>query len=213
VATGQNVDDLAVLLEKSINEAEKSRQQVNKEYKPRLVSIGADPRANALLVSGTKAQYEQVQALVNRMVAMGPAGGIKRVPVVLKSMTPQQAKQLIETIQKGPQGGKGPRSDADWKRDHRESEVKREQYGRPVCKVACAMSIPAFVMQATLCSAMAQTHPQPTTRPTAPMISTIRPRPAGQSSADKGSGHARAGQESGLKASYNAAGATQGVDA
>ncbi len=167
VSSGQNVDELATLLEKSINDSEKNRQQVNKEYKPRIVSIGADPRANVLLVSGTKSQYEQVEALAKRMAAMGPTGGIKRVPVILKSMTSQQAKQLIETIQKGPQnsGSKGPRSDADWSRTR-----------RPVRKFACAMSIPAFLMQATLSSAIGQTKPQPTTRPAAPVISTIRPR-------------------------------------
>lgn len=160
VATGQNVEDLAVLLEMSINKSETNRQGVNKEYKPRMVSIGADPRANVLLVSGTKSQYDQVQALVNRMVAMGPAGGMSRRVIKLQGqLTPAQAKQIIEQMQN--KGKSGPRSDAEWTR-HR----------RPARKLACAVSIPAFMLQATLCTAIAQTPP-PTTRP---VISSIRPR-------------------------------------
>ncbi len=179
VPSGQNVEDLSDLIEKSINESEKSRQQVNKEYKPRIVSIGADPRANVLLVSGTKSQYEQVQALVNKMVAMGPAGGIVRKVIKLQGqLTPEQAKAIIEQMQgKNKSGGtRGPRSDADWTRHHRDEEAQRGRSGQPMRNVACAMSIPAFLMQATLCTAIAQMPPQPTTRPTGPVISTIRPR-------------------------------------
>ncbi len=175
VPSGRGVDELAKLIEAQLNDAENNKKLLVKDYKPSLVKIGADNRANALLVSGSKAKFEEAERLVRELVAMAPLGGTTRRVINLKSMTPQQAKQLLEQIQKGPQAGspgssnRGARSDATWTRNRRVEKAR----------TAFGLSMPVLMTQIALSTAVAQTQfaeappvKQPAKQPTA----TIRSR-------------------------------------
>jgi type II secretion system protein D len=179
IPVGRSVEELADTIERQINQYEQNRKKINKDYKSSLVSIGADRTANALLIAASKAQYEAIKRMVDELVAMGPAGGTGRKVIKLKTLTPAQAKQLIEQFQQGsqgkggsgarPSGGRssgGPRSDADWTRN------RRHENGGPKAKVrgtAYAATLPLFFTQVALTTAVAQTpSTQPaTTRPAA----------------------------------------------
>ncbi|MBE7506611.1 MAG: hypothetical protein HS101_10035 [Planctomycetia bacterium] len=177
VPTGRDLEELARNIEKRINDAENNRRQTQRDYKPSLVSIGADLRSSALVVAGSKGKYEEVKQLVIDLVSMAPAGNTQRRVIPLKSLSPQEAKQLIEQFQQSGKGkSSGPRSDATWTNQRRyEAPLQRKSPRRAMV----AGSIPVFMMQVALSSAMAQADSQkPTTKPTGPMISTIRPRVA-----------------------------------
>ncbi|MBI5765428.1 MAG: hypothetical protein HZA51_18115 [Planctomycetes bacterium] len=178
VPAGRGVEELARLIEAQLNDAENNKKLLVKDYKPSMVKIGADTRANALLVSGSKAKYEEAQRLVNELVAMAPTGGTTRRVINLKSMSPQQVKQLLEQIQKGPQSGttgasnRGARSDAGWtrsRRDERERSSMRTAYG---------LSLPVLMTQIVLNTAVAQTQlaQAPPKKDVTPPTATIRSR-------------------------------------
>jgi len=177
VPTGRDLEELARNIEKRINDAENNRRQTQKDYKPSLVSIGADLRSSALVVAGSKGKYEEVKQLVIDLVSMSPAGNTQRRVIPLKSLSPQEAKQLIEQFQQSGKGkSSGPRSDATWTKNRRYEAPLRDKSPR---RVRVAGSIPVFMMHVALGSAMAQADTrEPTTKPTGPVISTIRPRAA-----------------------------------
>lgn len=174
VPTGRDLEELARNVEKRINDAEQNRQKLQKEYKPSLVSIGADLQASALLVAGSKGKYEEVKAIVDELVSMAPSGGRERRVIKLKTLTGDEVRELIEQIQDGNSGStrtrsRGPRSDATW--------TRRRRYERPLRAVAPAASLPVLMMQITLGAAVAQTTSQAAQpRRDQPVISTIRPR-------------------------------------
>lgn len=187
VPAGKDAEELALLLEKALNETEKSRQQSSKDYKPRMVHIGADTRSNVLLVSSTKAQFDEVERLAQRIVDIAPPGGLSRRAIKIQGqLTPQQAKEIIEQLQgkKSSQGGaRGPRSDAAWPRRRKEPTARAVGPDAPASRsIACAIgsSMPVIMMQLALTSAVAQTS-----QPAGPVIGTIRPRTATTRPAEK----------------------------
>ncbi len=205
IPVGRNVEELADTIQRQVNENEQNKQKLNKDYKPSLVSIGADTTANALLVAASKAQFEEVKRLVDELVAMGPAGGTGRKVIKLKTLTPAQAKQLIEQFQQGGQGkgggarpGGGRRGDADW------TQHRRYEKDQPKAKVggtAYAATLPVFFSQVIMASALAQapsTQPA-TTRPAAtqPKTFTInkiekqQPTPTSKDASPKGEAAAK----------------------
>lgn len=200
IPIGRSVEELADTIEKQINQNEQNKQKINKDYKQSLVSIGADTTANALLVAASKSQFEEVKRLVDELVAMGPAGGTGRKVIKLKTMTPEQAKQLIERLQQGGQGKSGGarptggrRGDADWTKHRR---YERDQPKAKVRGTAYAATLPVFFAQVAMTTAVAQvpsTQPA-TTRPVAtePKTFTINkvekqpPTPTSKDVAPKG---------------------------
>jgi len=185
VEAGRNVEDLAERIEQQINDAEKNKRDINRNYKPSLVSIGADPLSNSLLVAGSKAKFEEVKKLVDELVASGPAGGRTRTVIQLKTLSPEKAKQLIEQLQQGTQGKSGggsrPRSDASWTRDRRYERLLAPGGAASVATAGGVRRVPATVqglmMELALASAVAQTPTtQPASAPQGPIITRIRPR-------------------------------------
>lgn len=176
VSAGRDLEELARNIEKRINDAENNRTRTQKDYKPSLVSIGADIQSRALVVAGSRGKFEEVKSIVEELVTMAPVGGTRRVVVPLKQLTPQEAKQLIESFQQGAKGKPGSRSDADWTRDRR---LPTPAGTKPVRSVASAGAWPVIMMQMALSGAIAQSPTtQPTTKPSGPVIGTIRPREA-----------------------------------
>ncbi|MBN2560752.1 MAG: hypothetical protein JXQ75_07475 [Phycisphaerae bacterium] len=212
VPAGRDVEELARMIEEQINEAEDNKKSVNKNYRPSHVKITADAISSTLLVAGAKAQFEDVERLVNELVARGPAGGRVRQVIPLENMSPEKAKQLIEQLQQGSSGsssqgsrrtggGRGRRGDAGWTQHRRyEKSIGCEKGfshqhvcscgclrpGRPPAKAggswgqtACAATLPGFLAQVSLSTAIAQTsttQPAEKAKKTAPVVSKIRPR-------------------------------------
>jgi len=190
VPIGRGVEELAEIVQQQINENENNKKSLNKDYRPSLVSIGADTTANALLVAASKAQFEEVKRLVEELVAMGPAGGTSRRVVKLKNLSPDKAKEIIEQIKQGGQGGSsgsrssgrrsgsppgggggpGRRGDANWSRDHRyggDNGWPSESAGSngPVRQTTCATALPILLPEIVLGTAIAQTSPAQTAPP------------------------------------------------
>lgn len=104
IPTGHNVENLAQLIETQINSAEDSIKDRRSDYRPDRVTIGADRRSNTILVSASKSKFEEVEALVKELVEMGPPGGRIRRYIKLETLSPDQARQLIEQLQQGQDG-------------------------------------------------------------------------------------------------------------
>ncbi len=172
VPSGRDLEMLAKNVEQRINDAESNRQKLQKDYKPDLVSIGADLQAGALLVAGSKGKYEEVKAIVNELVAMAPSGGRARTVIQLKNLTGEEVRKLIDEIQQGSTGGagsRGPRGDAAWPRDRR--------YHRSPRAIAPTGSLPVIMMHLALGAAVAQTTTsQAEPQRQEPVINTVRPR-------------------------------------
>jgi type II secretion system protein D len=198
VPSGQNVETLARLFEQQINDAENNMRQRRSDYRPDLVTISADRRSSALLVSGSKAKFEEVEQLLAKIMAMGPAGGRTRTLIKFKTLSPSQVKQLIEQLQEGQdsgsgarnsrgnrgssdrgrtggrRSGRGQRGDATWGKDHRYEKLRRSHVpGR----ATVAGSMPVLMMNLMLGTAVAQTTTQKTQAPPErPIVNTIRQR-------------------------------------
>lgn len=174
VPVGRDLEEMARNIEQRINDAERNRQQLQRDYKPSLVSIGADVRSSALIVAGSRGKYEEVKSIVEELVAMGPAGGTRRAVIQLKTLSSQEAKQIIDQLQQSGKGRSGgPRGDAEWTRDRRWRTPQRAASHT----VACAGTLPMLLMQVALTGAVAQSSSaEPTTQPSGPVIGTIRPR-------------------------------------
>jgi type II secretory pathway component GspD/PulD (secretin) len=205
VPVGRNVEELARTVEEQINKNEDNKKALNKDYRPSKVSIGADTVANALLVAGSKAQFDEVRRIVDRLIEMGPAGGVGGTVIRLKNLSPEKAKALIEQLQQGGQGkgggakSSGKRGDADW------TQKRRYEKGRDSSRsrIAFATTLPVFLTQVALSTAIAQapsTQPatsQPKTftikqveekqPPAAPAGAKESPKPTTQPAEPKGS--------------------------
>ncbi|MCG8408764.1 MAG: hypothetical protein MI923_26460 [Phycisphaerales bacterium] len=192
IPTGHNVEELAELVETQINQAENSIKDRRSDYRPDRVTIGADRRANALLVSASKSQFEKVKKVVDDLVAMGPAGR-DRIMIKLDKMSPEEAMELIEKLRRGGDSGsnrgntrgrssgrrtsgrRGRRGDANWTQDRRyEGMQERGMKGNTFQRTTVAASMPVLMMHLALGTAIAQTKTdEPKKRP---VVTTIRPR-------------------------------------
>jgi general secretion pathway protein D len=172
VPTVRNLDELASTIQKTLNDAENNRKQLVKDYKPDLVSISADANAGVLIVACSKGKFDEVQGLVTELISMEPPGGRVRSVIKLKSLSPEEAKKLIEEFQTS--GGKGGRSDASWTKHRRYEKARR---GARYRAIAPAASLPAMMINLTLGVAVAQTSSsQPDSERRGPVVGTIRPR-------------------------------------
>jgi type II secretory pathway component GspD/PulD (secretin) len=177
VPSGRNVEDLARTIEKQMNDAETNKQKMQKEYKPSLVSIGADLRSNALVIAGSKAKYEEAKALVDKLVSMGPAGGNEQRLIRFKGqLSPQEAKQIIDGLQNGSgsqgnqRGGtRGPRSDAEWSNPRRYEKSP----GGSTIGLPAPSTMQGLFAQIAVQTAIAQPAKQPKG---GPVTGTVRPR-------------------------------------
>ena len=206
VQSGRNVEDLAFQIESRLNAAEENRGRQSRDYRPSLVSIGADVMSNALLVAGSKAKFEEVERLVAELIAMNPVGTRRRTVIKLDRLSPQQARQLVEQLQEGSTGGsgrtgrstgrtnrgnrrgnrgRGRRGDAMWRQDRRFDGALENR--TPVRRTVVAATLPVFLMNVALGAAVAQTPAKAESQPPAsgPKTFTIRKKDAGQDPSKK----------------------------
>ncbi|MFH1417752.1 MAG: secretin N-terminal domain-containing protein [Planctomycetota bacterium] len=233
VAAGRDVEWLAGEIEQRINDAEQRKQDQNRNYRPSLVSIGADTVSNALLIAGSKAKFEEAKRLVEELVALGPAGGTSRRVIRLETMSPQRAKELIEQLQQGSQGqsgtsgrggggrgrGAGRRGDANWTQDRRYEQVEMQMH--PSVRTPArhepavwaggswAGTLPVALAQVVTSTAIAQTpSTQPAEKPKTFTIGKINKKQPPQTDAAK-AGAAKTGSPSGKSPEERILAATQ----
>lgn len=168
IPTGRgDVEQLARTIEKQLNDAEQDRQQRIKDYKPNRVRINADLISNSLLVSGSGTKFEEVKRLVDDLMAMAPSGARTRAVIKLDGMTPEKAKQLIDSLQQSGKGKTaGGRSDATWTRGRKTDRALRR---------GPAMTLPMIVAQLAVTTAVAQ-NDEPA-RPNLGGIKVVQVRP------------------------------------
>ncbi len=154
---GLDVVGLARSVSKALNDAEKARQQQTSDYKPDLVTIEADLRTNSLIVAASKSKFDEVNRLVEQLVALKPGGGVGVSFIKLNNVRPEDAKRLLEEMQKS-RGG--PRSDVKWKREFGPDPRPGANGAHPRL---------AALSAALVCAALAQAAP-----PDRPVVSTIR---------------------------------------
>lgn len=209
VPPGQNIDQLAIDVQNHINEVQRNMGQQIQGYKPKLVTVTANARANLLMVSGPKSSVEEVEKAVQMIVSRGPASGLGSVLIPISNkLSSDQIRELINQMQQGANGGsssgsrpsggrssgggrRGPRGDANWTRDGRYQQMMEDAENggrtrpntRGVKATTIAATMPVMMMQLALSTAVAQTPPA---KPEAPRSHTIRPmHPTTQPAAQK----------------------------
>ncbi len=169
---GVDTEEIARIVSKQLNDAEKQNQAKLKDYQPDTVSIEPDARSNLLVVAASKSQFEQVTRLVDLLVQGKSGGGMGVSVIKLKSMRPEDAKKLIEDMKNRRSGA---RSDARERREYRLNGREDEVPARP----SGVRFSPRYAMVASaiLSAAMAQTTTGQATQPEGqrPAVSTIRP--------------------------------------
>jgi type II secretory pathway component GspD/PulD (secretin) len=108
VGEGVDVQELARMLENTIQEGERAKQQQNKAYQPKSVAIGADERTGTLLVSGSPVMFDEVESIVNQLKEMKPAGKASVRIINLGGMKPDEVKAVLDKLIQGQQPGRQP---------------------------------------------------------------------------------------------------------
>jgi hypothetical protein len=103
VGEGIDVQELARMLENTIQEGERAKQQQNKAYQPKNVAIGADTRTSTLLVSGSPVMFSEVEAIVQQLKTMKPAGPASVRIIPLHGMKPDEVKAVLDKLIQGQQ--------------------------------------------------------------------------------------------------------------
>jgi len=102
VPSGINVTDLASLLETQFNESADARGGTGSgrggSARRERISIRGDTRTHALVVAGSATLFDEVDKVVQRLIAQGPAGGKATVMLRPTHLSADEARQLIERL-------------------------------------------------------------------------------------------------------------------
>jgi type II secretory pathway component GspD/PulD (secretin) len=101
VAQGINVTDLAQIVEQTIRQGEDYKKQQDRNYRPKYVAIGSDPRTSALLVSGAPAMFDEVEKTIRALEKMKPAGPANVRMIKLGNMSADEIKAVLDQIIEG----------------------------------------------------------------------------------------------------------------
>jgi len=170
LSPGRDAEELARKVEKQINDSEQDKATRIKDYKPNRVRINADLMSNALMVSASKSQLEEVQRVIETLSNMAPTSGRVRTFIPTQNLTPEQAKELIDKLQDSNKTRTtGGRSDATWTRHRRTDRVIRSR---------TATTLPLILAQVAMTTAVAQTPPagKDDAAPRGPTVVQVRPR-------------------------------------
>ncbi|MCG3136688.1 MAG: hypothetical protein HJJLKODD_00523 [Phycisphaerae bacterium] len=98
VAPSIEVTEFGRMIQQTMRDREQQKKILNTNYKPALVTIGVDAFTNSLIVSGTPAQVEEVQRLVNELEKIKPAGPTSIKVINLKNIRSQDLKQVLDQM-------------------------------------------------------------------------------------------------------------------
>lgn len=92
-----NVVELARQIEQTINNGERAKRTAQQGYIPREVAIGAEPRTNALLVTGPSDMFPMVESLVTQLKDLKPpSGSMRAIAVPVKNLSPRDVERVLE---------------------------------------------------------------------------------------------------------------------
>ncbi len=98
VTEGVDVESLSRTIEDVIRQGEEFNARANRNYKPRLVSVGYDARTSTLLVSGSKSQFDQVEELVHKLESIQPAGKQNIRVINFKNIRSADVKKVLDQM-------------------------------------------------------------------------------------------------------------------
>ncbi len=109
VASGINVEELADLLETSVNEGIKAAAPKGKgRSEVATVSIQADKRTSTLVVAGNQSYFNDIEEMVSAYERLGPTGETIKI-IQLGSTPANEVMALIDQLKGGTTGSKGSR--------------------------------------------------------------------------------------------------------
>ena len=94
---GINAQDLAMTIEDTIRKREDFKAK-SKTYAPSYVAIGVDMRTNSLIVAGSRAQFQQVQKLVEDLEQIQPASPASVRVINLKNIKAGDLKKVLDQM-------------------------------------------------------------------------------------------------------------------
>jgi len=149
IPSGYSADELATLIEETVNEAEQKRNQANSSYVPDLVTLRPNVRTNTILASASATKMDEINLLIEGLSDPSKSGGgYVRDVVRVKPGNTEDIKQLIEELiqnqenqgsssrgrsnrgrgnrGRGNRGGgnRGRRGDANWTHNRRYEAVE-----------------------------------------------------------------------------------------
>ncbi len=195
IPSGYSADELATLIEETVNEAEQKRNQANSSYVPDLVTLRPNVRTNMILASASANKMDEINVLIAGLSDPAKSRGDHvRGVIRVKPGNREDMKQLIEELiqnqenqgsssrgssnrGRGNRGrgnrrsGRGRRGDANWTHNRRyeavESAARKdmqpatkatgEKKQKMIRTTTIAATLPVFMMNVALQSAVAQT--------------------------------------------------------
>ncbi|MCH7813282.1 MAG: hypothetical protein IID40_04595, partial [Planctomycetes bacterium] len=107
---GVNATAMAEMIDGLLEDQARNRQRGGgrrggRSQTPRVL-VRADVRTNSLILSGPPSMFDEVEKLVEELVAIGPTGGRVSMVVPISNADPEEIKRLIDqVIQEGQSGG------------------------------------------------------------------------------------------------------------
>ena len=98
VAQGLNVVELAGELSRTIKDGEDNKKKLDKNYKPKYIAIGSDDRTNTLLVTGSMAQFTEVERLVRELEGIKPTGSKNIRMIKTKNINADQMRTILDQV-------------------------------------------------------------------------------------------------------------------
>ena len=114
IQPGVNLEELASIVENSVNESQIVMGGANKNV-PRIV-VTAEPRSNILVIAGSPMLFSQAEAMARKIEQMGPAGGVTTTVLKTPNMPVDEIQRLIDQLtnpstssdrSRRPSGGSG----------------------------------------------------------------------------------------------------------
>ncbi len=195
IPSGYSADELASLIEETVNEAEQKRNQANSSYVPDLVTLRPNVRTNMILASASANKMDEINILIEGLSDPSKSrGDYTRGVIRVKPGNREDMKQLIEELIQNQEsqgnssrgssnrgrgnrgrgnrrGGRGRRGDANWTHNRRYEAVESaarqdmqpatnvtgEKKQKMIRTTTIAATLPVFMMNVALQSAVAQT--------------------------------------------------------
>lgn len=103
IQPGVNLEELAAIVETSVNEGQVATAGSNKNV-PRIV-VTAEPRSNLLVVAGSPMLFPQAEAMARKIEEMGPAGGMTTTVFKPTNVPVEDIQRLIDQLTNPSTGG------------------------------------------------------------------------------------------------------------
>lgn len=109
IQPGVNLEELASIVENSVNEGATALAPSGTKNIPRIV-VTAEPRSNILVIAGSPMLFSQAEAMARKIEQMGPAGGVTTTVFKPNNVPVDDIQRLIDQLTNPSTGGGSDRS-------------------------------------------------------------------------------------------------------